>query len=46
MALVADLFCEVVVDPFGFDLTEREAVMVQFEVEAAGRYHRNQSTSR
>lgn len=40
MALVADLFCEVVVDPFGFDLTEREAVMVRFEVEAAGRYHR------
>ena len=56
MALVADLFGEIVVDPFGFDLTEggvsvllaavteaeaeREAVMVRFGVEAAGRYHR------
>ncbi|MEE8375622.1 MAG: transposase, partial [Acidimicrobiia bacterium] len=56
MALVADLFGEVVVEPFGFDLTEagvsvlvaavssaeseREAVMVRFGVEAAGRYHR------
>ena len=56
MALVADLFGEIVVDPFGFDLTEdgvslllaavteaeseREAVMVRFGIEAAGRYHR------
>ena len=56
MALVADLFGQIVVDPFGFDLTEhgvsallaavseaeaeREAVMVRFGVEAAGRYHR------
>ena len=56
MALVADLFGQVVVEPFGFDLTEhgvgvlvaavseaesaREARLVRFGVEAAGRYHR------